>query len=96
MKEKVFCAIPDCVDLDDKYDCLELVKAIYGQKQASRVWNETFDNFVGSIEFQVSDFDPCLLYVKISSEECVILLVYVDDVLVTGILTELVARTRMN
>ncbi|KAG2758576.1 hypothetical protein Pcac1_g29296 [Phytophthora cactorum] len=33
-------------------DCLELVKAIYGLKQASRVWNETFDEFVCSIGFQ--------------------------------------------
>ena len=41
MKEQVFCAIPEGVKLDDDSDCLELVKAIYGLKQASRVWNET-------------------------------------------------------
>ena len=51
MKEKVFCEIPEGVDLDEKYDCLELVKAIYGLKQASRVWNETFDKFICSIGF---------------------------------------------
>ncbi|KAG2957085.1 hypothetical protein PC118_g24186 [Phytophthora cactorum] len=64
MKELVFCAVPEGVDLDGDFDCLELVKAIYGLKQASRVWNETFDEFVCSIGFQVSAFDPCL-YVKI-------------------------------
>ena len=93
MKEKVFCAIPEGVDVDEDFDCFELVKAIYGLKQASRVWNETFHEFVCSIGFQVSDFDPCL-YLKIASGECVLLLVYVDDVLVTGSSTDMIAHTK--
>ena len=93
MKEKAFCAIPEGVDVDDSFDCFELVKAIYGLEQASRVWNETFDEFVCSVGFQVSDFDPCL-YLKVSSGQCVFLLVYVDDVLVTGSSTEMIARTK--
>ena len=35
MKEKVFCAILEGVDIDGDFDCFELVKAIYGLKQAS-------------------------------------------------------------
>ncbi|KAG2958646.1 hypothetical protein PC120_g28282 [Phytophthora cactorum] len=72
---------------------MELVKAIYGLKQASRVWNETFDEFVCSIGFQVSAFDPCL-YVKIVDGHCVLVLVYVDDVLITGSSPELISRTK--
>uniref|UniRef100_A0AAV1UAV3 Reverse transcriptase Ty1/copia-type domain-containing protein n=1 Tax=Peronospora matthiolae TaxID=2874970 RepID=A0AAV1UAV3_9STRA len=45
MKEKVFCAIPEGVEVDEDFDCFEFVKAIYGLKQASRVWNETFHEF---------------------------------------------------
>ncbi|KAG4036281.1 hypothetical protein PC123_g28148 [Phytophthora cactorum] len=37
MKELVFCAVPEGVDLDGDFDCLELVKAIYGLKQVLRV-----------------------------------------------------------
>uniref|UniRef100_A0AAV1TXN3 Reverse transcriptase Ty1/copia-type domain-containing protein n=1 Tax=Peronospora matthiolae TaxID=2874970 RepID=A0AAV1TXN3_9STRA len=92
-EEHVFCAIPEVVEVDEDFDCFELVKAIYGLKLASRVWNETFHEFVCSIGFQVSDFDPCL-YLKITSGECVLLLVYVDDVLVTGSSTELIMRTK--
>ncbi|KAG3073017.1 hypothetical protein PC122_g14982 [Phytophthora cactorum] len=93
MKELVFCAVPEGVDLDGDFDCLELVKAIYGLKQASRVWNETFDEFVCSIGFQVSAFDPCL-YIKVVDGHCVLVLVYVDDVLITGSSPELISRTK--
>ena len=46
MKEVVFCVTPEGVELDKDFGCLELVKAIYGPKQSSRVCNETFDEFV--------------------------------------------------
>uniref|UniRef100_A0AAV1TBG1 Polyprotein n=1 Tax=Peronospora matthiolae TaxID=2874970 RepID=A0AAV1TBG1_9STRA len=93
MKEKVYCVVPEGVEMDGDFDCLELVKAIYGLKQASRVWNETFDEFVCSIGFEASAFDPCL-YIKVVDGHCVLVLVYVDDVLVTGSSLELIAQTK--
>uniref|UniRef100_A0AAV1TF55 Integrase catalytic domain-containing protein n=1 Tax=Peronospora matthiolae TaxID=2874970 RepID=A0AAV1TF55_9STRA len=54
MKEQVFCVIPEGVEIKGFFDCLELVKAIYGLKQASRVWNETFDEFVDGHWFPTS------------------------------------------
>ncbi|KAG6617012.1 Integrase catalytic core protein [Phytophthora cinnamomi] len=85
--------VPEGVELDDGFDCVELLKAIYGLKQASRVWNETFDEYVRSIGFRVSSYDPCL-YIKVVDGECVLLLVYVDDVLVTGISAEMIAEVK--
>ncbi|OWZ10008.1 Copia protein [Phytophthora megakarya] len=43
----------------------------------------TFDEYVLSIGFRVSIYDPCL-YIKVVDGESVLLLVFVDDVLVTG------------
>ena len=37
MKKVVYCVAPEGVELDKDFDCLELVKAIYGLKQALRV-----------------------------------------------------------
>ncbi|NJI21337.1 hypothetical protein HBJ00_22160, partial [Aeromonas veronii] len=56
-------------------------------------WNETFDEYVRSIGFRVSSYDPCL-YVKVVDGECVLLLVYVDDVLVTGSSAEMIAEVK--
>ena len=93
MKELVFILIPEGMEVDPEFDCLELLKSIYGLKQASRVWNETFDEYVRSIDFQVSKFDPCM-YIKVVDGHCVLLLVYVDDVIVTGSSVDLIAQVK--
>lgn len=60
MKELVFIHVPEGMDIDGFFNCLQLLKSIYGLKQASRVWNESFHECVCSIGFEVSQFDPCL------------------------------------
>ncbi|KAG2758593.1 hypothetical protein Pcac1_g29290 [Phytophthora cactorum] len=61
MKELVFCAVPEGVDLDGDFDCLELVKAIYGLKQASPRVERDLRRVRVLHRFQVSAFDPCPL-----------------------------------
>uniref|UniRef100_A0AAV1TZ13 Reverse transcriptase Ty1/copia-type domain-containing protein n=1 Tax=Peronospora matthiolae TaxID=2874970 RepID=A0AAV1TZ13_9STRA len=45
------------------------------------------------VELDMSGFDPCL-YIKTSDGHCVFILVYVDDVLVTGSSPKLIAHTK--
>ena len=52
-----------------------------------------FDRFVRFIDFQVSAFYPCI-YLKKKAGHCVLLLIHVDDVLVTGSSTELISQTK--
>lgn len=54
-----------------------LNKAVYGLKQAGRVWNKKLDGFLTSLGFKCSRCDPCV-YVK----EGMIIAVYVDDLLI--------------
>ena len=70
MKDQVFCVMPEGVEMDGDFDSLESVKAIYGLKQASRIWIEVFDELVRSIGFQASAFDPCL-YIKVVDGLCI-------------------------
>lgn len=89
----MFCAVPEGVEVDEDYDCFELVEAIYGLNQASRKQNKTFCEFVSSVGFQVSNFDP-FLYLKVLNEESVLLLNYVDDSRVIGNSTKMFAHTK--
>uniref|UniRef100_A0AAV1VHR7 Reverse transcriptase Ty1/copia-type domain-containing protein n=1 Tax=Peronospora matthiolae TaxID=2874970 RepID=A0AAV1VHR7_9STRA len=53
-----------------------------------KAWNWRAPSFVWT-----SSLDPCL-YIRIVEGQCVLLLVYVDDVLITGSSCELIARTK--
>ncbi|KAI0519324.1 hypothetical protein KFK09_006766 [Dendrobium nobile] len=65
-----------------QYVC-SLKKAIYGLKQAPRLWYNTFTKFLLTIGFTHSTADPSLLIFKQNNTR-IFLLVYVDDILVTG------------
>lgn len=54
-----------------------LNKAIYGLKQAGRVWNQKLDGFLIKVGFTKSKCDPCV-YIKAN----LIIAVYVDDLLI--------------
>jgi hypothetical protein len=56
---------------------------LYGLKQAPRAWNERFTSFLPSLGFQASLADSSL-FVQHSSHGTLILLLYVDDIILTG------------
>lgn len=62
--------------------CL-LRKAIYGLKQALRAWFDKFSTFLLEFGFTCSFSDPSM-FICIKDENIIILLLYVDDMLVTG------------
>ncbi|PKU64507.1 Retrovirus-related Pol polyprotein from transposon TNT 1-94 [Dendrobium catenatum] len=64
------------------YVC-HLHKAIYGLKQAPRQWYTTFTTYLIDIRFKYSKADPSLLILN-RDDIHIFLLVYVDDILLTG------------
>ncbi|KAL2228852.1 UNVERIFIED_CONTAM: Retrovirus-related Pol polyprotein from transposon RE2, partial [Sesamum indicum] len=56
---------------------------LYGLKQASRQWNVEFTSRLTSYGFRQSVHDHCL-FIKNTSSGPLVLLVYVDDILLTG------------
>jgi hypothetical protein len=60
-----------------------LKKTIYGLKQAPRAWYKKIDGYLMSLGFSKSVVDPNLYY-NIVGDECLILVLYVDDLFLTG------------
>jgi transposase InsO family protein len=63
---------------------LHLKRALYGTKQASRLWQSALRSFLVdecSIKFKPSPTDPCLYRAELNGEE-IIVGVYVDDLIV--------------
>lgn len=61
----------------------KLRKALYGLKQAPRAWFDRFNTFLFSQGFNSSNADSSLSVLKKGSD-IVILLLYVEDMLITG------------
>lgn len=64
------------------YIC-KLKKAIYGLKQAPRAWFDKFSNFLLRFGFDCSFPDPSL-FIYHRGSDVIYLLLYVDDIIVTG------------
>ena len=57
---------------------------MYGLKQAPRVWYARMDAYLQRLGFAKSFVDPNL-YIKVVKGELVIILLYVDDLLLTSV-----------
>ncbi|KAE8655918.1 NAC domain-containing protein 48 [Hibiscus syriacus] len=68
---------------DKKNLACMLKKSLYGLKQAPRQWYKKFDSFMGSSGFTRYQADHCC-YIKRFDNSFIILLLYVDDMLVSG------------
>jgi hypothetical protein len=83
IEEEVYIEQPEGFLIhDEKYHVCRLKKALYGLKQAPRVWYKKMDGFLMCLGFNKSFFDPNLYY-RIVGDECWILVLYVDDLLLT-------------
>ena len=68
---------------DSQTHVCKLKKALYGLKQAPGTWYDRMDSFLMSLGFTKSKADSNL-YFKVEGGRPVILLLYVDDLFLTG------------
>ncbi|KAJ9554225.1 hypothetical protein OSB04_018270 [Centaurea solstitialis] len=82
LSEEVYMTPPPGVSLPTGHVC-RLRKALYGLKQAPRAWFEKFSKTVLSLGFSASNYDSGL-FTRTSDSESILLLLYVDDMIITG------------
>jgi hypothetical protein len=84
IEEEVYIEQPHGFEVHsrDTHVC-RLKKALYGLKQAPRAWYARMDNYLTRLGFSKSHADPNLYY-KVVDNAPVILLLYVDDLFITG------------
>jgi hypothetical protein len=84
VEEEVYMEQPQGFETHDrKTHVCRLKKSLYGLKQAPRAWYGRIDSFLMSLGFTKSKADPNLYY-KVEDSGPVILLLYVDDLFLTG------------
>lgn len=82
LHEEVYMHPPPGVEAPPGH-VFRLRRALYGLKQAPRAWFARFSSVVLAAGFSPSDHDPAL-FIHTSSRGRTLLLLYVDDMLITG------------
>jgi hypothetical protein len=84
IEKEVYIEQPQGFEVDHrKTHVCRLNKGMYGLKQAPRVWHGRIDSFLTILGFTKSKAYPNL-YFKVMNDEPDILLLYVDDLFLTG------------
>ena len=85
LKENVFMSQPEGFVVKGKEQKVcKLVKSLYGLKQAPRAWYEKLIEHLLKLNFEHFDLDDAKLFIKKVGRSIVYLVVYVDDLLMTG------------
>jgi hypothetical protein len=94
IEEEVYIEQPDgfVIHEKDSHVCM-LKKAMYGLKHAPCAWYEKIEGYLMSLCFSKGVVDPNLYY-NIIGDECLILLLYVDDLFLTGLESRIVECKR--
>jgi hypothetical protein len=83
LTEEVYMEQPPGFEASDKNLVCKLNKALYGLKQAPRAWFERLKATLLTFGFKSSRCDPSLFTLH-TKTQCIFILVYVDDIIITG------------
>ncbi|XP_019439031.1 PREDICTED: uncharacterized protein LOC109344732 [Lupinus angustifolius] len=82
LHEEIYMVPPPGVSHNPGEVC-KLQKSLYGLKQAPRAWFEKFSIVITSLGFSSSPHDSAL-FVRNTPHGCIIISLYVDDMIITG------------
>jgi len=95
LKEDIYMRPPPGLFSSPSSAVCKLKRSLYGLKQAPRAWFEIFKSTLLRLSFVQSQYDSSLFLCK-TSTGLVILLVYVDDIVITGTDSTLIGHLKQN
>ena len=83
LEESVYMVQPEGFTIGNSQLVCKLNKALYGLKQAPRAWFSKLSSALHSLGFKAAKSDSSL-FIRVSHTCILYVLVYVDDVIITG------------
>lgn len=83
LDEEIYMVVPQEYEIKGESKVCRLLKSLYWLRQALRQWNHKFASIMMSGGFKQSKHDHSL-FVKKDDSAITILIVYVDEIVITG------------
>ncbi|RVW92110.1 Retrovirus-related Pol polyprotein from transposon TNT 1-94 [Vitis vinifera] len=94
LEEEIYMEQPEgCVVPGKEKKVCKLVKSRYGLKQDPKQWHNKFDHVLVTNGYSINDVDKCI-YNKYEDNTCVVIYLYVDDMLIFRTSLEVVCKTK--
>ena len=94
LEEEIYMLQPEgCITPGQEHRVCKLNKSLHGLKQAPKQWHGKFDNALLKNGFLSVEVDKCV-YTKCTKKECVIIALYVDNMLIFGTNLSVVHSTK--
>ncbi|RVW66606.1 Retrovirus-related Pol polyprotein from transposon RE1 [Vitis vinifera] len=95
LEEEVFMTLPPgfCKEEEETRVC-KLKKSLYGLKQSPKAWFDRFAKVIKNQEYQQGQSDHTMFFKQSNDGRMTILIVYVDDIILTGDNTGKVERLK--
>ena len=91
LQEDIYMTPPSGLFSTPSFDVCKLKRSLYGLKQAPRAWFDKFRSTLINFSFVQSQYDSSLFLCN-TPKGIVLLLVYVDDIVITGIAIDLISK----
>nr|CAN73492.1 hypothetical protein VITISV_017476 [Vitis vinifera] len=91
LQEEIYMKLSSSMTNSSPHDVCKLKRSLSGLKQAPWAWFEKFRNTILSFSFTQSQYDSSIFF-HTSASGIVLLLVYVDDIIITGIDCDLITK----
>jgi len=95
LKEDIYMTPPQGLFSSSSFAVCKLKRSLYGLKQAPRAWFEKFRSTLLRLSFVQSQYDSSLFLCK-TPASLVLVLVYVNDIVITGTDSNLIAHLKQN
>ncbi|XP_015161597.1 uncharacterized mitochondrial protein AtMg00810-like [Solanum tuberosum] len=89
LKEDIYMKPPPGLFSSPTSDVCKSKRSLYGLKQAPRAWFDKFRSTLLQFSFEQRKYDS-YLFLRKTSTGCVLLLVYVDDIIIIGVDSSLI------
>ena len=82
MDKVVYIETPEGLSIGPEYECLVMLKAVYGLKQSPALWEEFITNELLNFGFVQAERAACLFAYRVNNK-VMILALFVDDMLIS-------------